>query len=211
MKRADVVGALVLALTAPVLGAAQSGPVEGVVRTDVGPVGGGVVYLQSEGPGGDTATSPSAAPPVIDQNHLRFLPSVVAVRTGTTVDFLNSDGILHNVFSPGWSGEDFDLGTYPSGTARSHTFGEPGPHVILCKVHPEMVAHVVVVTTPYFAVTDGEGRFRIGSVPPGRYRLTLWQRGQDLKHTEVVVPPGGVGGWTLDLSKPGRWVSSGAP
>lgn len=186
---------------------AQTGPVEGVAESRGQPAEGVVVYLE---PRGAVEEPVVASPlPVIDQNHLAFLPSLVVVPAGTKVDFLNSDPILHNVFSPGWSGEAFDLGTYPSGMTRSHTFSVPGPHVILCKVHPEMAAYVFVVTTPYYGVTDTGGRFAIEGVPPGRYLLTVWRRGHPFRTQDVVVPAGGLRGLALNLEGAGELVRDG--
>ncbi|HSR43542.1 MAG TPA: carboxypeptidase regulatory-like domain-containing protein, partial [Longimicrobiales bacterium] len=88
-------------------------------------------------------------------------------------------------------------------TSRSHTFTEPGPHVILCHVHPEMAAYVVVVDTPHHGVTDREGRFRIEEVPTGTYRLGVWQRGFPSVEAEMTVPPGGTESLVLDVSEAG--------
>lgn len=191
----------------PGLAGAQGAMVEGVVSVAGRPDAGSVVYLEGEGlPEGAAPTTSGAGRPVIDQQSLRFEPRVVAVRSGTTVEFLNSDPILHNVFSPGWSGEGFDLGTYPSGISRSHTFTEIGPHVILCHVHPEMTAYVVVVPTPYHAVTDARGRFTLEGVPPGRYVVKAWRRGTGTREDALVVPDGGRTGLELDLGGDGLLV-----
>jgi len=205
--RHETVGAWLLllawSLLLPTAALGQAESVEGVVLSESGPAHGVVVHLDMNGDAEAPATEPDTT--VIDQYQLRFVPPVVAGRRGLTVDFLNSDEILHNVFSPGWSGgEAFDLGTYPADSSRSHTFSEPGPHVILCHVHPEMVAYVVVVTTPYYDVTDAEGRFVISGVPPGSYRLSVWRRGSDPLDETLVVPVGGVTDLVLDLSEPGR-------
>lgn len=198
MDRADLLAALGLLLALPPASAGQ-GVVEGVVLEAGSPVLDAVVYLESEGPTPDTAAEPPS--PTIDQSRLQFLPSVLVVRPGTEVAFLNSDPILHNVFSPGWSGERFDLGTYPFGTARTHVFREVGPHVILCKVHPEMAAYVLVVDTPFHAVTADDGRFVVGPVPAGTYRLSVWARGQPSFSQEVTVPPEGRAGLRVDLAQ----------
>jgi plastocyanin len=79
----------------------------------------------------------------MDQNHLRFVPEVLAVTTGTTVVFVNSDPNLHNVFSPNRRGAGFDLGIYSTVEKRVFTFKNPGEYVILCHIHPEMAAWVV--------------------------------------------------------------------
>lgn len=133
---------------------------------------------------------PPAAPALIDQFRLRFVPTVLAVLPGSAVEFRNSDALLHNVFSPPGPGDGFNLGTYPKGEFRSHTFTELGPHVILCHVHPEMVSRVIVIDTPLHAVVDPEGRFHIESVPSGRYTLKVWHPAAEPFAKDVVVRAG---------------------
>lgn len=113
---------------------------------------------------------------LIDQRNLRFVPRTLAVQRGTTIEFHNSDQIMHNVFSPERRGADFDLGTYPEGESRTHTFVAEGSFVILCHVHPEMAAWVVVSASPWVAASDEQGRFEIANVPPGEYELVGWYR-----------------------------------
>ena len=124
---------------------------------------------------------------VIDQVNLRFVPSILVVQPGAVVEFRNSDPILHNVFSPGRSGDGFNLGTYPRNSSRYRTFDQPGTTVILCHVHPEMAAYVVVVPTQYHTLVPRNGRFRIENVPSGRYTLRVWHRRmRPLEKTLVV-------------------------
>ena len=145
----------------------------GTVRAPNARTAGAVVYLVPR----DSAAAPLPVDTgLVDQRDLRFVPRTLVVLPGTTVEFRNSDPILHNVFSPPGVAEGFDLGIYPRTERRLHTFTAPGAHVILCHVHPEMVAYIVVVPTPWYAVVDDEGRFRITGVPPGRYRLRVWHR-----------------------------------
>ena len=111
----------------------------------------------------------------IDQLNLVFSPHVLPVLVGTTVDFLNSDAVLHNVFSPDACADKFNLGTWPKGETRSYTFKqECVSATLLCKVHPEMEGFVVAVPTPYFAVTKADGSFRIADVPDGAYTVKVW-------------------------------------
>src|SRR5450830_1565612 len=100
----------------------------------------------------------------IDQMNLVFSPHVLPVLVGTTVDFLNSDVVLHNVFSPDTCADKFNLGTWPKGQSKSYTFKRECTATLLCKVHPEMEAFVVAVPTPYFAVTAADGSYRIADV-----------------------------------------------
>ncbi len=146
-----------------------------------------VVYLvRASGP---SPTTPQDTV-TIDQQHLQFVPDVLPIQIGTTVEFLNSDPIMHNVFSPERSGAGFDLGTYPRGDSRFHTFSDSGVYLLLCHVHPQMVAWIVAVPTPYFSVTDDDGAFRIQEVPPGRYSLLGWHQRGELEEQTVEIRPG---------------------
>jgi len=120
---------------------------------------------------GKRYTAPSS-PIVLDQINLKFVPHVLPVLVGTTVAFPNSDEIRHNVFSPG--PPRFDLGTYAQHTTRYHVFDKAGVWTMLCNVHLEMSAYVVVTETPYFAKTDKDGKFVLKDVPPGKYSLKIW-------------------------------------
>jgi len=114
---------------------------------------------------------------VIDQRKMAFLPHVVAVQQGTTVDFLNSDPVGHNVYWPSVSGNkklSHNLGTWPKGDKKPFQFNDLGTASLLCNVHPEMSGYVVVVPTPYFAVTDKDGNFEIKNIPAGKYTLKTW-------------------------------------
>ena len=155
-------------------GRQQTGTITGTVSVRGGRASGAVVYLVSER--NHNVALQEERQPVIDQVSLRFSPSVTVVLPGTAVEFRNSDPLFHNVFSPVGSGEEFDLGRYPMSDSRSHTFKAHGAHVILCHIHPEMVAYVIVAPTPYFAIVGGTGHFRIANVPPGRYTIRVWHR-----------------------------------
>jgi plastocyanin len=110
----------------------------------------------------------------VDQKDLEFVPHVLAVQVGTTVDFRNSDAFLHNVFTPEKCAERFNLGSWPQGQVRSYTFKQPCAAVLLCNVHPEMEAYVVAVPTPYHAVTDKDGTYAFEGVPDGTYMVKVW-------------------------------------
>lgn len=122
---------------------------------------------------GKTFPAP-AAHAVMDQKNLVFQPHVLAVQVGTTVDYKNSDAVLHNVFSPDPCCDKFNLGTWPKDQSRSYTFKSECSATLLCKVHPEMEAFVVASPTPYFAVTGKDGSYTIHNVPDGAYTVKVW-------------------------------------
>jgi hypothetical protein len=102
------------------------------------------------------------------------------------VAFPNSDDIRHNVFSPtAWS--KFNLGTYPKSTTKYYVFDKPGTVTLLCNVHAEMSAYVVVTETPYFAVTDKAGNFFLKNVPAGKYVLKVWHEKAKPASMPIVV------------------------
>jgi plastocyanin len=107
------------------------------------------------------------------QKNKRFTPHVIAVTAGTQIEFPNQDPFFHDVFSI-YHGKPFDLGLYESGSARKIRFSQPGVSYIFCSIHPQMNAAVVVLRTPYFAVTGSDGEFRIDQLPPGPYKLEVW-------------------------------------
>ncbi len=107
------------------------------------------------------------------QEDKRFVPHVMAIQVGTEVDFPNHDPFFHNVFSI-FDGKPFDLGLYANGESRPVRFDRPGVSFIYCNIHPQMSAVVVTVETPFFAVSDSDGRYSIKNMPPGEYELRLW-------------------------------------
>lgn len=128
-----------------------------------------VVYIASA-PG---QFAPQSSP-VVDQRSLSFQPHVLPIVVGTTVNFLNSDDVQHNVFTPSATGDFFNLGTWPKGQTRPYTFTKMGKVDLLCNVHHEMRGYILILQNSFFAVTDKEGNFRIENVPPGNYTLKVW-------------------------------------
>lgn len=167
-----VVAAALLVVTLP-RPVAPQGDVYGSVGGDSDPVSGGVVQFV---PIGRTVLVASSDTVVMDQRRLRFIPSILPVQVGTTVEFTNSDPVMHNVFGPRGGNRAFNLGTYPRDQSRFLTFDIEGPHTILCHVHPEMVAWIVAVPTPYFTVTGEAGGFEMSGLPAGDYELRIWHR-----------------------------------
>jgi plastocyanin len=135
----------------------------------------------------------------VDQLNLVFHPHVLPVLVGTTVDFLNSDAVLHNVFTPDGCAEKFNLGTWPKGQIRSYEFKKDCAATLLCKVHPEMEAFVVAVQTPYFAVTKADGSYRIADVPDGTYTVKVWH--PKLKGTQKSVTVAGATTADFEISR----------
>ncbi len=127
---------------------------------------------------------------VIDQKKLLFQPHIVVVQAGTTVEFLNSDKVAHNIFWPSINGNKklgHNMGTWPTGEKRNFKFDTPGVVPLLCNVHPEMSGFVIITPTPYFAVTDAEGDYKITGVPNGSYTLAAWHEGMKIQTMPVTV------------------------
>jgi plastocyanin len=122
------------------------------------------------------------------QRNKLFTPYVLPVLQGTTVAFRNDDDMQHNVFAVG--ADQFNLGNWDKGVTREHTFDKTGDVTILCNVHPEMEAHVLVLQNPYFVRPDAQGKFHIAGVPAGDYVLRAWYRGKTKKQ-DVKVPASG--------------------
>ena len=178
---------LTLALTSGLAGAAPGGgSVKGTV-TVMGQKTAADAVVVLEGPA--ATFDPPAQPVKIDQKGFRFIPHVTVIPTGGTVRFLNNDPEPHNVYSP--EGR-YNLGTWPTGETRDHTFGKPGIYTQLCNIHPDMLAYVVVVDTSHFAVTDAAGAFEIEGVPPGKYLLWAWHEKKDGLEKEITVEAGNV-------------------
>jgi plastocyanin len=187
-RRYSVTLLLVLVFTA----AAFAGTIEGKVSP-----GKAVVYVDAIA--GKTFPAP-AAKPVMDQKGLVFTPHLMVVQQGTTVEFLNSDTVQHNVFWPSISGnkkEGHNLGTWPKGEKKAFKFDTPGVVPLLCNVHPEMSGYIVVSPTPYFAETDASGNYKIENVPDGKYNVVAWHEGMKTQTKPVDVAGTGKADFTL--------------
>ena len=175
---------LILAILVGLALASSAGTISGQVSGVAGP---SVVYVDTIS--GKTFPAPTQHP-VIDQKGLVFQPHVTAVQVGTTVDFLNSDSVAHNVFWTSVGGNkklNHNLGTWPKGERKSFKFDTPGAVPILCNVHPEMSAYLVVVPTPYFATSDQAGNYKIENVPDGSYTVIAWHEGAKNQSKPVSV------------------------
>jgi plastocyanin len=147
-----------------------------------------VVYLE-EAPQAAFETPPPGRAR-LDQRNETFVPYVLAVTVGSTVDFPNDDPIYHNVFSLS-KPKRFDLGRYPRGQSRSVVFDRPGVVRVFCEIHSHMTAFILVFAHRYFAVTDAEGRYRIEGVPLGSYTLAVWNDGAVRARREMRVGSAG--------------------
>ena len=157
------------AACALVAGSSAAGPVTGTVRTvaakGTAPAP-AIVYAEPV----DTVAGRAPKRLTLSQKNKTFLPRVLVVPVGSTVDFPNNDGIYHNVFS--LSGpEPFDLGLYRAGETRPRTFSSPGTYRVFCNIHPQMSAIIVVAPSAFTTVAAPDGRFTL-DLPPGRYRVT---------------------------------------
>ena len=176
---------------------ARAGELKGTVKaTGAKNSADAVVYVDTIA--GKTFPAPSAHAR-IDQKNLLFAPHVLPVLVGTTVDFMNSDVVLHNVFSPDKCADKFNLGSWPQGQTRSYTFKVPCVATLLCNVHPEMEGFVLAVPTPYFAVTDKTGAYEIKNVPDGAYTVKVWH--PKLKETSRSVTVSGSTAADFEIQK----------
>jgi plastocyanin len=160
--------------------------------------GDAIVYIEKVGDNKYDAPSEHG---IVDQMNLVFIPHVIAVQKGTTVDFPNNDQVRHNVFSPPDCCNQFNLGTYDVGASKPVTFTDTCEVPLLCNVHAEMSAFVVVFDNPYFAVTAKGGSYKIDNVPPGTYKLKTWHEKLRSEEQEVKVEGGKTVEVTFELKK----------
>ena len=149
--------------------------------------GGAVVYIEKVG---DNKYDAPVEHGIVDQMNLVFIPHVIAVQKGATVDFPNNDLVRHNVFSPPDCCNQFNLGTYDVGASKPVIFDKSCEVPLLCNVHAEMSAFVVVIDNPYFAVTAKDGSYTIDNVPPGAYKMKTWHETLKSEEQEVKVEGG---------------------
>ena len=147
-----------------------------------------VVYLESAPR--PAFEQPEARHAVMDQRNETFVPHLLAITTGSTVDFPNSDRIYHNVFSLSKT-KTFDLGRYAAGRSQSIRFDRPGIVRVFCDIHSHMNAFILVFNHRFFSISDADGRYRIENVPPGTYNVIAWNEGLASEPRSVTVPDGG--------------------
>ena len=132
-----------------------------------------VLYLASSVTLRGAAPSIGHAVPALRQSGERFVPHVLPILAGTTVEFPNDDPIFHNVFSLSHT-RSFDLGRYPRGSSRSVTFARTGVVQVFCHIHADMSGYIVVLDNPFFVVPDTLGSFALDGIPAGDYTIVAW-------------------------------------
>jgi len=167
---------------------------------------GAVIWLKPVG----SKTTVQARRFEMRQEHKHFDPHLLVVPAGSVVAFPNRDPFLHNVFSL-FDGKRFDLGLYESGASHNVTFDRPGLCYIFCNIHPEMSAVIVVLDTPYFAVSGASGEFAMDNVPAGRYQLHVWHERAKPEAPaafprEITVSPGAAVIATIRLVDAGQLI-----
>ncbi len=133
-----------------------------------------------------------AEPPIVDQWNVEFIPHVLPILKGSTVDFPNTDNVRHNVYSPEpipGTHRMLSLGTYDPNIIKIIRLDKPGEIQLRCNVHKEMSAFIVVLDNPYFTLTDKSGEFTIENVPPGKYTLKTWHEKFKPVSMEITVGP----------------------
>ena len=143
-----------------------------------------VVWLQTPPPGANWPNAPVRVE--MDQKACSFVPRVVLVPVGGTVEFLNSDRLLHNLHSASKDNPTFNR-TQPRGRAIPIAFAKPEIVRVDCDLHSWMRAWVVVADHPFYALTGEAGEFELPSVPPGKYTLQIWQEKLGIATREVTV------------------------
>ena len=142
-----------------------------------------VVYIEGKVPGATVVRSLE----MVRQKDATFVPHVLPVMVGTTVEWPNEDPIFHNVYSKS-DAASFDLGLYKKGDPpHRYKFDKPGEVDVFCSIHARMNCIVLVLENPYFSVSDA-GRYSITNVPPGKYTLVAWQERLP-KDTKIIEVP----------------------
>lgn len=176
-------GLVALATQGFAAGASDTGTVRGTVTCpDARDCRGAVVWVERI-PG---VSFPSGPEVVIDQKQLTFVPHVLPIVVGTTVVFLNSDEVWHNIFSAS-EAKRFNLGSYSQGTSKRLVFDKPGIVELLCNVHSEMSAYIVVTETPFFAMVEPDGSYVLEQVPLGAHTLIAWREELKTQRQQIMV------------------------
>lgn len=147
-----------------------------------GPKSGRFLVISLAGPGLESGAPAPDEILIMDQKGLIFIPHVMAMQLGQSVEFLNSDNDKHNVyFLHDETGETLDIGTWGPGTSVTHTFDQAGLYITLCTLHLEMAAYILVFPHPYFCLVEfdeetGQASYSLPDVPAGQYELHVWHK-----------------------------------
>ena len=179
----------------PYAGRASSMP--GHARASRGAVTDAVLSIQSLPAGVDSMLPLPAERASLAQRDESFVPRVVAIAAGSSVDFPNFDPIYHIVFSVS-PARRFDLGKYPRGQSRTVRFTRTGLVNVFCDIHADMAAFIIVLPNRAFTRPDANGNYRLPELPAGRYLLRWWHPDFPVGQREVVVPESGA--VTADVS-----------
>jgi plastocyanin len=139
-----------------------------------------------------SAAPPTPAPVVMDQVGCKYVPHVIAVIRGGSVEFRNSDGTMHNVHTmPTVEGNELvDVSQGPNGAPQVRRFTQPEVMMpVRCNNHPWMNALINVSATPFFAVSDSDGHFGIAGLPAGTYTLAVVHEKMGEQTMTVTVEP----------------------
>jgi plastocyanin len=159
--------------------AAPTFKLSGVISSKGRPLAGAVIYLEGEGTGRPVKET-------IKQAKKTFTPHVLAVPVGSTVSFPNMDAIFHNVFAE-YNAKKFDLGMYPPGETRTVTFEKPGLVSVLCNIHPNMSAYIMVVNSGIYGLTDSKGQFKLSGITSGTKAVRVWHESGRKKSFSLAV------------------------
>ncbi len=184
-------------IAAPVIAGENTGSISGKVKVFRARRSADVVVFLADVPG---TFAPPANRPRIDQKNLTFIPHVLPIVIGTTVDFANGDNVKHNVYSSSET-KKFNLGTYGSEIVKQVTFDKEGEAALACNVHTEMSAYVIILPNPYYTKTGNDGSFTITDIPPGEYTLKTWHEKKRPYQQKVTVEAGNTTEINIKLRK----------
>lgn len=144
-----------------------------------------------------------AQPVVIDQKGCQYIPHVVGLRVGQTLQLRNSDGLLHNVHALPKVNTPFNMAMPANRTTADTKFGKAeGMFLVKCDVHPWMSAYVGVFNNPFFAVSGKDGKFKITGLPPGTYELEAWHEKLGVRTAKVTVAANKPGAANFSFAPP---------
>jgi len=193
-------------------GPARAGNISGTVTAQGLRTPSNILVYVVNGP--TVATDLSKTKFIMDQRNLTFIPHILPILAGSPVQFPNNDSVNHNVFSLSRT-KNFNLGSYKQGESKTVVFDKPGIVEVRCDVHAEMLAYIMVMKSPFWAITDDAGRFRmpdpeslqqngltgIRDIPAGSYVINTWHEKLASRKKTVAVPKTGEVSVHLDITR----------